>query len=295
MQKLVALMSSLLRPEVQADHRMAPLLRFVRWHLGVRLTGYPALVPFANGSRLIVRKGMHGATGNIYHGLFEYSDMAFVLHFLRKGDFFGDIGANVGVYTVLSSAAIGARTRSIEPVSTTADAFLDNVAINHITDLVDLRRVGVGAEPGVLKFSSGLDAMNHVLADDLADEAGIEVPIETLDMLFADATPVMLKIDVEGFELPVLQGGLRLLEDPTLQAILIEINGSGKRYGFDDESIHGELLNFGFCPYRYDPMKRALSKLEGHGDKNTLYLRNVAAVQGRVRQAAPFTILNHSI
>ena len=135
-------------------------------------------------------------------------------------------------------------------MSATADAFLDNVAINHTADLVDLRRVGVGAEPGVLKFSSGLDAMNHVLADDQPGDGGTEVPVETLDMLFGDATPVMLKIDVEGFELPVLRGGPRVLQDPALQAILIEINGSGKRYGVDDELIHDELLKFGFCPFR---------------------------------------------
>ena len=38
------------------------------------------------GSKLIVRNGMTGATGNIYCGLHEFADMGFVLHLLRPGD-----------------------------------------------------------------------------------------------------------------------------------------------------------------------------------------------------------------
>ena len=46
---------------------------------------------------------MTGATGNIYCGLYEFLDMAFLLHFLRNGDLFGDIGSNIGSYTVLAT------------------------------------------------------------------------------------------------------------------------------------------------------------------------------------------------
>jgi hypothetical protein len=36
------------------------------------------------------------ATGNLYVGLHEFEEMAFLLHFLRRGDLFADVGANVG-------------------------------------------------------------------------------------------------------------------------------------------------------------------------------------------------------
>jgi len=42
--------------------------------------------PFANGSWLLVRPGLTGATGNLYVGLHEFADMAFVPHVLREED-----------------------------------------------------------------------------------------------------------------------------------------------------------------------------------------------------------------
>jgi hypothetical protein len=47
--------------------------------------------------------GMTGATQNIYVGLQEFVDIMLTLHFLRKGDLFLDMGANVGSYTILAS------------------------------------------------------------------------------------------------------------------------------------------------------------------------------------------------
>jgi hypothetical protein len=41
-------------------------------------------------SKLLVWKGLTGATGNIYCGLHEFEDMAFLLHFLRPRDLSAD-------------------------------------------------------------------------------------------------------------------------------------------------------------------------------------------------------------
>lgn len=96
--------------------RKDTLLRMFRWQIGSRLLGQPCAMPFVNGIRLLVRKGMRGATGNIYVGLMEFEDMAFVLHFLRNDDVFIDVGANVGVYSILA-ASRGADVVAMEPVA----------------------------------------------------------------------------------------------------------------------------------------------------------------------------------
>ena len=44
----------------------------------------------------MARKGMTGASGNIYFGLHEFEEMGFLLHFLREEDLFIDIGAYIG-------------------------------------------------------------------------------------------------------------------------------------------------------------------------------------------------------
>src|SRR5262249_8696404 len=73
------------------------------------------IFPWIANQKLVVQRGMMGATGNIYVGLIEFTDMMFLLHFLRRGDLFFDIGANVGTYTVLASGVCGAKTWAFEP------------------------------------------------------------------------------------------------------------------------------------------------------------------------------------
>jgi len=45
----------------------------------------------------VARPGETGVTGNIYTGLHEFSSMGYLLHVLREGDLFVDVGANVGL------------------------------------------------------------------------------------------------------------------------------------------------------------------------------------------------------
>src|SRR6478752_1702566 len=97
--------------------RKAPLkawARFVLWQFRSRMQE-EVIVPWVAGQRLAVRRGMAGATGNIYVGLHEFADMMFVLHFLRGGDLFLDIGANVGSYVILASGVCRATTWAFEP------------------------------------------------------------------------------------------------------------------------------------------------------------------------------------
>jgi len=88
---------------------IAALMRVAAWQVRSR-TQTECLHVWIEGTRLAVRKGMTGATGNIDCGLHEFADMAFVLHTLRAEDVFLDIGANVGTYSVLASDVCGART-----------------------------------------------------------------------------------------------------------------------------------------------------------------------------------------
>ena len=57
---------------------------------------------------------MYGATGNIYCGLHDFEEMSFLMHFLRAGDVFADVGVNVGAYSMLA-ASVGARAIAFEP------------------------------------------------------------------------------------------------------------------------------------------------------------------------------------
>ena len=156
--------------------------------------------------------------------------MTFVLHVLRPGDLFFDIGANVGSYTVLAGKVAGASVVAVEPVPATYDALLANVQVNAIGALVDARNCGLAAKPGMLTFTRGQDTTNHVAATAEAGSADcVAVPVTTFDALAAGACPLLAKIDVEGYETPVLAGAGESLGNPALRGLILELNGSGER------------------------------------------------------------------
>lgn len=87
-------------------------------------------------------------------------------------------------------------------------------------------------------------------------------------------------------ELVPCGGATGLLAQQALQAVLIELNGLGRRYGFRGADIHARLLEFGFRPMHYEPFSRRLAALDGHrNDGNTLYVRPSAALEQQLREA----------
>jgi FkbM family methyltransferase len=236
---------------------------------------------------------MTGATGNWYCGLHEFEEMAFVLHLLRQGEHFADIGANVGSYTVLAAAGPGARVTSIEPVPSTFAHLMRNVVLNQLEGSVTCRQIGLSEARGKVRFSSGLDTLNHVLAGG-EDASGVEVEVRRLDDVVGADVPVLMKIDVEGYELPVLRGAQRTLGDPRLLATILEINGSGSQYGFSDEALFAEMRQFGFVPYGYEPFRRKLLEVPRR-DGNTIFIRDRPEVERRLTDARKFRVVNGEI
>ena len=113
---LLELLGHIVRHPLNRAGKAAAVARLVRWQLASRILAQPVVLPFVNNTRLLVLRGMTGATGNWYGGLHECADMAFVLHALRPGDLFVDVGANVGSYTVLAAGAVQADAIAVEPV-----------------------------------------------------------------------------------------------------------------------------------------------------------------------------------
>jgi FkbM family methyltransferase len=262
----------------------------VKWQLTSRLLRKEMIHDWIDGTRFYVRRGETGLTGNIYTGLLEFSDMMFLLHFLTAGDLFADIGANSGAYTILASGARRAKTYAFEPVPSTYSRLVRNIELNGIGGLVTPMMAAVGAAPGRLLFSSELDTMNRVA--DAQTAAAITVDVTTLDHVFVDGPPALMKIDVEGYEEAVLRGGDRVLRDPRLQAIIAEINEASHSYGFSEGEMLGLLSSYGFSPYAYDPFDRVLTALSGlnNQENNTIFVRDVPAMTRRVAASEPIRV-----
>lgn len=278
--------------------RLAALRRWFSWQIGSRILQFPAAVPFVNNTRMLVKTGMTGATGNIYCGLHEFEDMAFVLHFLRPGDLFVDVGANVGSYTLLA-AATGARVVSFEPVPATFESLLDNINLNRLGAQVDARNQAVGSQTGSIVMIADRDTTNKAL-DKRENYAGktVEVPQVRLDVALRElVAPKLIKVDVEGFETEVMKGAASVLSDTRLEAMIIELNGSGARYGFDEDDLHQKMLKLGFSACVYEPLKRKVIDLTGLRSirGNTLYVRDRESAQTKVAQSASYRVAGTSI
>lgn len=290
---LLKVISRILNHPLNKKNKVAAIFRFIKWQINVRINPYPIIYNYTENSKLIIGKSMTGATGDYYCGLLEFPDMSFLLHFLREGDLFIDIGANIGSYTILASGEVKATTISIEPIPSTFQLLENNISINRMSQRVIALNVGVGRQAGTLRFTANKDTVNSVAVE--SDKDTLEVPVRTLDSIAKDHAPVLLKIDVEGFETEVCNGGISVLEKTSLKAIIIELNRAGERYGFSDEEVHKLLVSKGFQPYAYSPFTRELRRLDTFGSKqNTLYLRDLPFVSERISSARKFKI-NRSV
>jgi len=278
-------------------NKIGAFMRWMRWQIGSRILGWPVIVPFVDNSFLLVKPGMTGATGNIYCGLHEFEDMAFVLHALQKGDLFVDIGANIGAYTVLASVT-GATVICFEPVKETYESLLDNLYVNRLDGKIDARMQALGRATGMLTMMADRDTRNQIVTEEEQYSGEVvQVSVSTLDSALAGQVPKLIKIDVEGFETDVVKGGEKTFSDPRLQAVIMELNGSGSKYGYDEDKLHNRMISFGFGSYIYEPFTRKLIDTGGHytGTGNTLYIRDRANIQLELSAAKQYCINSEQI
>ena len=298
MKKLLRPFRFILSHPLTKNNKILGVFNFLMWQIKSRINKNEQIVTWLEGLKLNIKKGMHGATGCIYVGLPEFEDMSFVLHFLKKDDLFLDIGANVGVYSLLASGIKQAKTIAFEPVPLTYNYLKKNITINQLNELITPLNIGLADKNGKLYFTSDGDTTNHVTTS--KNNNSIEVEVKTLDNITENiiTTDTLIKMDVEGFEIKVLEGASNILQNPFLFALIVELNGCGKRYGFNDVEVDKTLVENGFDKYNYNPFTRQLTKIENfHKEKNTLYIKasRIEYIQEKLTSAESFKIFNNVI
>jgi len=264
--------------------RWGSTLRYLRWQVGSRLVAAPVIAPWINGAKLVTSKGMAGATGNLYCGLHEWPDMAFLLHLLRPEDRFVDVGTNVGSYSVLASSAIGASTVAIEASPAAVLSLQLNVAVNGIGQRVSVLPMAAGDRSGSILFSQDRDCMNQVVDENYPGPT-LRVPMRPLDSLAEISGAVLWKVDVEGFEEEVLSGATRSLADLSLRAVLLE----GRQ-----PAVNALMRAQGFQPADYDPWSRTLT-FDGLTQRgNQLWIRDTNWVVDRLKTAPLVSVFGRS-
>jgi hypothetical protein len=164
-----------------------------------------------------------------------------------------------------------------------------NVALNALSPRVTCVASAAGATAGTLTLAGAAGPDAHAA---VAGETGLPVPVMPLDALLQAQRVTLLKVDVEGMELPVLEGATALLADDALGAVIVELNGSGWRYGRSDDAVVARLTAAGFCAAAYDPFTRTLTPLPGANPHrgNTIFVRSFHDAAERVRRGPPVTV-----
>ena len=216
---------------------LSALARFLGWQTWKRLARRPRDLLFEDGYRLRAWPDSTVASLMIYcRGRPDWDEARFLLHFLRPGDGFVDVGAHIGTYSLLAAACVGPTgwVEAFEPSPDSIERFRCNLRLNDFP-WVKLHEAAVGQGSGTVRFTTGLKPMNQIANRE--ETASIEVRQVKLDDILADRGPAVAKLDIEGAEPLALAGWEQSLRQGSPVALLIEVNEGIRRFGFHESEL----------------------------------------------------------
>jgi len=176
----------------------------------------------------------------------EPETIAWIDFWSKENGILYDVGANIGGYSVYAAYTnLNLNVFSFEPVSNNYATLLKNKTLNKLDNLntfqmalssapkletlyISDERVGnSGAQVGAPVNERG---ENFVPA---SKETLLCLSLDTMVEEYGFTVPNFIKIDVDGHEMDILQGGLKTLTRPELKSILIECNGGESKVKID--------------------------------------------------------------
>jgi len=189
-------------------------------------------------------------------------DHEFITDFLKEGDNVVDIGANIGLTVIAAARSVGQTGRVIafEPHPRIYSYLKENIALNNLRH-VEVFNCAIGDKPGTLYFTDKFtDEENHIAP---SAESGIRVPVVPLDDTAAREIKniALLKLDVEGYEKFVLDGGRLTLEN--VGCVYFEVSDSNfGNFGYGTPEVLRRLFGAGFHLFRRNGTEKQLLPID---------------------------------
>jgi FkbM family methyltransferase len=199
--------------------------------------------------------------GMIYLLGFELPERDLFARILRPGDSVIDVGANIGLYSILSAGCVGPQgaVHAFEPVPETMRRLRKNVALNGYEQRVRCVEAAASVQDGVGLINvpeeggsfSSLGAPLH----GTGTHKSVEVRCVRLDTYVAEngLTDVWLvKLDVEGWETHVINGATELLATQRPHLLVEFSDATAGGGGGSCAELYGTLTNLGYRLFRFD-------------------------------------------
>lgn len=181
----------------------------------------PILQGRLRGKRWIVGSGQHGC----WLGSYEYQKSHLFAQMIKPGSVVYDVGAHVGWYTLLAAVVVGdtGKVFAFEPAPLNMQYLREHLRINTISNVTAVE-AAVANDVGFTRF----DGEPSGYMGRLAEQGNQQVAVTTLDELTQGRQaphPHVMKIDVEGAELRVLEGAEKTL-NTTHPTIFLATHGA---------------------------------------------------------------------
>jgi len=154
---------------------------------------------------------------------------------LKSGDIFFDVGANVGVFSLMAARIVGphGRVHAFEPLPRLANLLRRTVETNRLSN-VSVVEAAVHRTSGAASIAAMRDsAYSHLIggANRIEDDRGgwTEVAVNTIALdEYVERNglarlPRLIKMDIEGAEVEAIEGSIRVLSDSSGPDVICEV------------------------------------------------------------------------
>ena len=189
-------------------------------------------------------------------GVYERDETELFKKLLKKGMVVVDVGAHIGYYTLIAARFVGEEGKvfAFEPDPYNYSLLTKNIEVNGFRNVIPLRKA-IFSETRKMKFF--LDKSNlgkHSLSETNVDKcASISIEATSLDGYFknTDYKIDVIKIDVQGSEMKVLEGMTNIIKQNDNLKIITEFWPLGLRNsGSSPKNFLNKLEEYGFAFYQ---------------------------------------------
>ena len=198
----------------------------------------------------------------------EPETVRWIVEYVKPGEVFYDVGANIGLYSIFVAKRLngGTQVYSFEPESQNYASLNRNVYLNGLSECVTTLCLALSDTScmnrfyvrGHLRAGEAIHQFGHATDDTgipfspVHQQGMIGISLDDLCFVYGLDFPIHIKIDVDGQEAAVIKGAGRVITDPRLQSVLLEVTETPSRMG-DIKEIHARFDAAGFSVHSKAP------------------------------------------